>query len=142
MKYKKILLLALLALSINLFLLFSGCGKKGPPLPPEIRGEIISAPFDLKHTLDQNIITLSWNHEIDKETAVIKPEGFEIHMAKKTYEECAGCPFKFNKIGYVSMPAMEFVFKVQKGFKYYFRIQAAGEDNTKSEYSKTIQVVN
>ena len=142
MKYKKILLLALLVLSINLFFIFSGCGKKGPPLPPEIKGWVIAAPFDLKHTLNDDTMNLSWNHEIDKETAVIKPEGFEIHMAKKTYEECAGCPFKFNKIGSVSMPAMEFVFKLHKGFKYYFRIQAVGEDNTKSEYSNTLQIEN
>ncbi len=142
MKHKKILLCALLVLSINLLFLFPGCGKKGPPLPPEIKGAMISAPFDLKHSLDQNIITLSWNHEIDHKTAVIKPEGFEIYMAKKGYKECAGCPFKFNKIGSVLMPAMEFVFELQKGFKYYFRIQATGDNNTKSEYSDTIQIEN
>lgn len=142
MKNKKMLLPAFLLLPICLFSLFSGCGKKGPPLPPEIKGNVISAPFDLKHTLNQNIITLSWNHEIDKETAVIKPKEFEIHMAEKRYKDCAGCPFKFNKIGSVLMPSKEFVFKLQKGIKYYFRIQAVGEGNIKSGYSKTIQVEN
>jgi predicted small lipoprotein YifL len=142
MKNKKIIIIAALALLINLFFVFSGCGQKGPPLPPEIKGDKIAIPFDLTHTLDQNQVTLFWKHEIDKETAVIKPEGFDIHMAKKTYQECAGCPFKFKKIGSVYIPATKFVLKIQQGFKYYFRIQAIGGDDVKSEYSKTIQVEN
>jgi len=145
MKSKKILKILLLVLSIHLCLAFSGCGTKGPPLPPVIKGDNISAPFDLKYTLVQNvknIITLSWNHEIDKETAAVKPESFDIYMAQKTFKECTGCPFKFSKIGTVPVYTREFVFELKKGFKYYFRVQAVGEDNMKSKYSKTVQIDN
>ena len=151
MKSKKILKFWLLVLSINLFLLFSGCGTKGPPLPPVIKWQNISAPIGLKHTFfqkEQNVqnvktvIILSWNHKIDKETAAIKPEAFDIYMAKKTFKECAGCPFKFNEIGSVPVYTREFIFELKKGFKYYFRVQAVGEDNMKSKYSKTVQIDN
>ena len=140
MKIKKIATQVSIILSIAILSVFLGCGKKGPPLPPEIKGWQISAPFDLKYMLDGKKITLSWNHEIDKERAVIKPDGFKIFMAKKTFKECASCPFKFDSIASVFMPSKEFIFELDKGFKYYFRVQALGEDNMKSEYSKTIQV--
>jgi len=140
MKIKKIATQISIILSIAILSVFLGCGKKGPPLPPEIKGQQIAAPFDLKYTLDSAKITLSWKHEIDKESAVIKPDGFNIFMAKKTFKECASCPFKFNNIASVAMPSMEFLFELEKGYKYYFRVQAMGEDSMKSEYSKTIQV--
>ena len=140
MKIKKNATQVSIILFIAILSVFLGCGKKGPPLPPEIKGQKISAPFDLKYALDGKKITLSWNHEIDKERAIIKPDGFTIFMAKKTFKECASCPFKFNIVASVAMPSKEFIFELDKGFKYYFRIQATGEDNMKSEYSKTIQV--
>ncbi len=140
MKNKKNSTQISIILSIAILFLVLGCGEKGPPLPPEIKGRQIATPFDLKYVLDGKKITLSWNHEIDKERAIIKPDGFTIFMAKKTFKECASCPFKFNNIATVSMPSMKFVFQLDRGFKYYFRVQATNEDNMKSKYSKTIQV--
>ena len=140
MKIKKIATQVSIILSIAILSVFWGCGKKGPPLPPEIKGQQIAAPFDLNYTLDGKKITLSWKHEIDKERAVIKPDGFKIFMAKKTFKKCASCPFKFNNIASVAMPSMEVIFELEKGFKYYFRVQALGTDKMKSEYSKTIQL--
>ncbi len=140
MKHSKIFIPVLLLLSVSLFFVFSGCGKKGPPLPPEIKGESITAPFDLQYKLDKSTITLTWKHEINKETAFIKPESFEIFMAKKSFEDCQGCPFKFNKIITVVMPNMQATFNLEKGFKYYLRVQAIGAESIKSSFSKTIQV--
>lgn len=128
-----IILCGIIALSIT------GCGKKGPPLPPVIKGEKIAAPFDLKAASSDGKIRLSWHHGIDNEEASLKPEGFEVFVVKKTFEACEGCPFKFKMIGFVSMPSMEFIAPLEKGFKYYFRVQAIGDDNMRSEYSKTIQ---
>ncbi len=129
-----------MVLSINLFFIFSGCGKKGAPLPPEIKGQKITAPFDLNYKLNKSIATLFWKHEINTETAVIKPESFEVFMAKKTFEECIGCPFKFNMVGSVAVPLMKIDIKLEQGFKYYFRIQAIGENNIKSPNSKTVLI--
>ncbi len=131
--------LMVLVLSGIIILGFSGCGKKGPPLAPQIKGKNIAAPFDLKYTSGEKEIILSWNHAVDMEAAFVKPEAFEIFMAQKTFEACPGCPFEFKTIGVVSMPSMEVTVKIEKGFKYYFRVQAIGNDNIRSEYSKTLQ---
>ena len=140
MKNHNTIIFLLFILSVFIVFNFSGCGKKGPPLPPKILKETISPPFDLKYSLKENIITLSWTHETDNKTTMIKPASFDIYMAKKTFKECAGCPFKFNKISSVNMPVVKFIFKCTKGFKYYFRVQAVCEDDIKSEYSKTVQI--
>ncbi len=117
---------------------FTGCGTKGPPLPPIVKGQKIASPVDLKYKTSGDQISLFWNHNVDKETAAIKPEGFEVFMVKKNFEACEGCPFEFKLIGYVSMPSMEFTTPIEKGFKYYFRLQAINEE-MRSEYSKTVQ---
>jgi hypothetical protein len=122
-----------------ILLVFPGCGKKGLPLAPQIKGQAIAAPFDLKYSPGDKESVLSWNHRVDNETASVKPKGFEIFMAKKTMEACTGCPFEFKNIGLVPMPLKEFVVQREKGFKYYFRVRATGEDNMRSEYSKTVQ---
>ena len=139
MKNRKVFILISLLCLLFLFSVFSGCGKKADPAPPEIKGEKIAAPFDLKYKLDQSTIILSWQHVINKETASIVPDRFEIFMAKKQINECQGCPFKFKHIESVDMPEMKFEFKLKKGFKYYFKVQATESDNLKSTYSKIVQ---
>lgn len=136
------LVLQILMILCGAMLFFSGCGIKGPPLPPEIKGRKIAAPFDLQYTLEDSMAHLSWKHTVDDEKAVIEPEGFEVFMAERTFKACTGCPFEFRMIGFVSMPEMHFSVKVKKEYKYYFRIQATGDDNMKSQYSKTIQFAN
>ena len=139
MKINRAVIYFLMVLSGVILLALSGCGTKGPPLPPLIKGQKIAAPFDLNYTHSDKKITLFWKHKIDIEKAAVKPEGFEIFMAKKTFEACVGCPFMFKKIGLVSMPSMEFVTEIERGFKYYFRVQATGDNDVRSDSSKTIQ---
>ncbi|MEN8212670.1 MAG: hypothetical protein ABFR31_13200, partial [Thermodesulfobacteriota bacterium] len=64
MKIQKIAIQISIILSIAILSVFFGCGKKGPPLPPEIKGQQIAAPFDLTYALDGKKITLSWKHKI------------------------------------------------------------------------------
>ena len=75
---------------------------------------------------------------MDEKQSFVKPDGFEIYMAKLTFDSCQGCPFEFKKTGVVSMPNMRFVTEIEKGYKYYFRVQAKGKDNIVSEFSETV----
>lgn len=139
MKNKIAVIQFLMVLFSVISLAFSGCGKKAPPLPLQIKGNKIAAPFDLKYIPGDKKIELFWSHKIDKEAATVKPQGFEIFMAKKTFDDCVGCPFVFKKIGFISMPSMKFITNLEKGYKYYFRVQATGDGHLRSEYSKTVQ---
>lgn len=136
-KKRAFILFLIVMCGIN-FSISPGCGKKGPPVLPVVKGEKLTAPFDLKYLISDKDIELTWNHKVDEKDAFVKPEGFEIFMAKLTFDSCQGCPFEFKKIGLVSMPFMRFVTGIEKGYKYYFRVQAKGKDNIVSEISETV----
>lgn len=142
MKTRRMFILFLFVMCGIIFFSFQGCGKKGPPVLPVIKGYKIAPPIDFKLSDSENKIELTWNHKIDEKEAYVKPEGFDISLAKLTFDSCEGCPVKFNKIGFVAMPAMRFVTDIEKGYKYYFRIQAKGKDNLVSEFTKTVLFEN
>jgi len=136
----KIRLLILTAIMLTTLGLVGGCGKKAPPLPPLNSGNSIAAPVGLAYTLDSSRVSLTWTHAIDPENAKIPPEGFEIFVATKDAAGCEGCPFIFKSAGVVPMPKMDFSYDLEPDLKYYFRIQAMGKSDIKSQFSKTLTI--
>jgi hypothetical protein len=132
--------LSLTVLFLAVLFLGPSCGKKGPPIPPVIEGNVLAAPDNLAASLEENRLTLTWTHTIDPKTAKIAPEAFEVHMATKDAAACEGCPFVFKSMGVVSMPDMVYHGSLVPGFHYYFRVQAIGRDEMKSGYTKTTYV--
>ncbi|WDP88626.1 MAG: fibronectin type III domain-containing protein [Desulfobacter sp.] len=120
--------------------LVAGCGKKGPPLPPLNDGNIVNPPVSLAYTLDGRRLTLTWEHHLDPVNAKIPPEGFEVFVATKTPEGCTGCPFIFKSAGMVPMPEKVFVYDLEPDLNYYFRVQAVGSKDLRSEFSATINI--
>ena len=94
----------------------AGCGLKGPPLPPLREGHILAPPQDLAYTLDKGMVTLTWTHTVDPVNADIPAEGFRISVAVKGEDQCEGCPFTFNPVGTVAMPAMRFQYAIKTGY--------------------------
>lgn len=121
------------------FLILMGCGEKGPPVPPVEKVGTIAAPYDLKLTHTKDTIFLNWSHETDGQGKSVKPEKFDVFMATKVNGGCEGCPFKFKLAGSVAVPGNDFFIRVEKGYTYYFRVQAVAEGGLKSSYSKTVQ---
>lgn len=139
MKSKLVKVLGSIVLVLVLSVAGQGCGKKGPPLPPENKTGRINAPGSLTSQLNEDIVTLSWTHSANSKAA-LEPIGFDILVAKKAPGACEGCPFRFNKAGSTAVKVKTFDVKVEKGYQYYFRVQAVGPDDVKSPYSETIQV--
>jgi hypothetical protein len=83
-------------------------------------------------------MTLTWTHEIDPENAVLVPRYFEVSMALPA--ECEGCPFVFRPVGQVPMPEMVFQMRLTDPGILYFRVQAVGKHDVRSEYSRTVTV--
>ena len=116
----------------------TGCGKKAPPRAPEKPGQAVAPPGDIAAELTDRQLTLTWTHEIDPETAVLVPRYFEVSMALPA--ECEGCPFVFETVGQVSMPDMVFQMPLPGSGVRYFRVQAVGKHDVRSEYSRTVTV--
>ena len=132
--------LFLTVLFLTVLFLAPSCGKKGPPIPPVIEGNVLAAPDNLAVSLEENRLTLTWTHTIDPKTAKLSPEAFEVYMATKDVAACEGCPFVFKSMGVVPLPDRVYHGSLVPGFHYYFRVQAIGKDEMKSGYSKTSYV--
>ncbi len=115
-----------------------GCGKKTLPRAPEKPGQAVAAPGDPVANLNGRQVTVTWTHEIDPENAVLVPRYFEVSMALPA--ECEGCPFVFEPVGQVAMPDMGFQMRLPGPGVRYFRVQAVGDHDTRSDYSRTVVV--
>jgi len=113
----------------------TGCGKKAPPRAPEKPGQAVAAPENLVADVADGRLTLTWTHETDSKDAVIVPRYFEVSMALPV--DCEGCPFVFRTVGQVAMPDMVFQMSLSDPGIRYFRVQAVGDHDVRSEYSRT-----
>ncbi len=112
-----------------------GCGKKAPPRIPEKPGQAVAAPENLVADVTNGRLTLTWTHETDPVDAVVVPRYFEVSMALPA--DCEGCPFVFRTVGQAAMPDMVFQMSLSDPGVRYFRVQAVGDPDVRSEYSRT-----
>lgn len=118
-----------------------GCGKKGPPVPLTVDDNLPAAPTDLKYTLNDRDVTLTWTcASLQNQVQASNVEGFEVFMATKPLEGCQGCPFMFKSLGIVSMPRKSFIYSLDQDLHYYFRVRTLGHGNIKSKVSDTIYI--
>lgn len=80
----------------TMILLLSGCGKKGPPVPP--RHEIPPPVTDLSWEISQQTLTLSWT--VPKVESPIRLAGFKIYRSRKrlSVSDCPDCPGTFEPV--------------------------------------------
>jgi len=141
--FQRIVISVLIAFLVGAGILFviPGCGKKGPPVPPIQDGDVPAAPTNLKYTLKDRELTLSWTcASLQDQEQGPKVEGFEVFMATKPLDSCQGCPFIFDSLGVVPMPSKSFVYTLDQDLHYYFRVQTLGHDNIKSKVSDTLYI--
>jgi len=81
-------------LVITIVLLLSGCGKKGPPVPP--RHEIPPPVTDLSWTINKQTLILSWS--VPRVKSAIRLAGFKIYRSRKrlSVSDCPDCPGIFK----------------------------------------------
>ena len=115
-------------LIIFLFLL-PGCGKKGPPAV--LRQEQPPAIDDLRFSLNQDILTLTWT--IPKGTEKLKSTsaGFIVYRSKRPISDsdCKNCPKLFMQMADIPINApgfekknIEYSEEIEKGFIYTYKV--------------------
>ena len=122
---------------IILVFLLPGCGKKGPPVSP--RQKPVPAVSDLKHSIDGNMLTLTWTIPKGKEKVKSVPDGFIVYRSKRPISDspCKNCPKLFQKM--TDIPAditpdikidapgyenknIEYREEIEKGFVYTYKV--------------------
>ena len=130
----------LLKMGLVLFLAsgMTGCGKKGPPLPPLAEGRVAVVSELISQPLDQGGIHLTWAYP--KGEGILPAETFELSQAERDESQCQGCPLTFKVIHTLegTETAKELVPNPQTDS--YYRIQAIGPDNLKGPFSNPIKI--
>lgn len=140
--YLKILVVFFLLLSLFC------CGKKGPPVPPEMLP--LAAVTDLEAKLYNNSIALTWTVQTEKN--VPAPDGFRIYRSKKSFTDsktCPGCPDVFEKVS-ESATAFSLWGRAENrfnyseihedGYVYRYKVMSYTDSGLTSEWSNTVEV--
>jgi hypothetical protein len=132
-----------------LILSLACCGKKGPPVPPEILP--LPTVTDLEARLFNNSIELTWTLQTGKN--VPAPDGFRIYRSKKSFvdsEECPECPDAFEMISELAkafslwgQEENRFNYReiLENGYVYRYKVMAFTDRGLTSEWSNTVELV-
>ena len=133
----------------GLSFLWVGCGKKGPPRPPQRRSP--PAVKDLSYTIDNQIVELSWTVEGADDRATSAPVGYKVFRSKLSAAEsnCEKCPIRFTEFADVpiqmkssekSKPTrLRFTETLEPGYRYIYKVIAYDRDGESSQDSNTVE---
>ena len=129
--------------------LLSGCGKKGPPIPPGRKP--VPAVSDLKYSIDENILTLAWTIPGEKEIEKTAFNGFIVYRYKRPFSDslCKKCPKLFQEVSNIpadikiDKPGYEnknfkYCEKIEKGYVYTYKVVLCTKDGVQSRDSNYI----
>jgi predicted small lipoprotein YifL len=137
-------LIVIIVMLVSIYLLFCGCGKKGPPVPP--RRENPPAIEDLSHRLDGNSLELSWSVPEKDNSRQPDLAGFKVYVSKiaLSESECENCPLKFKAIADVPIrkkaeqKQLMYSETLGSGYQYVYMVRGYSEDGLISEDSNYI----
>ncbi len=137
---------ALLLAVVLLFCMTLGCGKKGPPKPPE------TYPLPVVKNLDKDIINgwLSLHWPIPDEKGGPPLSGFYVLRSKTSADEekCDNCPKIFKRVAdiamddntYVNMAQRRVVYRetMEKGYSYIYKVVCYSKRSGQSKESDVV----
>jgi hypothetical protein len=109
-----------------------GCGKKGPPRPPQ--RPLPPVVKDLGHTIQGNIVELSWTLPGTAGGSAAEPAAIKVLRATQTSEEigCESCPFRFVVAAEIPLHAkasdrsglriLRYSEMIDPGFRYIYKV--------------------
>jgi len=131
-------------LIVPLFLI-SGCGIKGPPVPPGYANP--PAVSDLQYQVTDNQLYLTWSVPPTKDgTKKQTVAGARVLRLKQSLKNtpCQDCPQVFTLIKKIPARSgtMQFQDTIEKGFSYYYKIVLYDAENHDGAGSNIVYVEN
>jgi predicted small lipoprotein YifL len=133
---------------IAVVFLLPGCGKKGPPAPPQQKP--VPAVSDLKYSIDGDILTLTWTIPKEKEKVKTAFNGFIVYRYKRPVSDspCKNCPKVFQRVSDIPVDItndapgyenknIEYREEIEKGFVYTYKVvlyEKSGAQSRDSNY--------
>jgi len=133
---------------ILLSFLSAGCGKKGPPRPPELQSP--PAVKDLSYAIHNQNVELGWTVQSADDGSASSPVRCKVFRSKLSTAEpnCEKCPIKFSEIGNIPIQMkrsekpeptrMRFTEILEPGYRYIYKVIVYDEDGRGSKDSNII----
>jgi predicted small lipoprotein YifL len=137
----------LAALVIAIVLMLSGCGKKGPPVPP--RREIPPPVTDLSWEIKNKTLALSWS--VPRVKGSIRLSGFKIYRSQKrlSVSDCPDCPGTFKPVADIlikdptrqdqNTERKRYTEYLEAGFRYEYKVVGYTENGISSPDSNIVE---
>jgi predicted small lipoprotein YifL len=142
---KVIWLKNLVSILITVVFLFPGCGKKGPPVPPQQKPVPIVS--DLKYSIDGNRLNLVWTIPKERKNVKAAFDGFIVYRFKRPFSDspCKNCPKLFQQVADISIDAydrevnkIKYHEEIEKGFIYNYKVVLYTKDGVFSADSNYV----
>jgi hypothetical protein len=121
--------------------LYSGCGRKGPPVPP---GYVAPAAVsDLKYQISADSVTLTWTIPEAERKSTYAISGSNVYRLKTPLDSdaCPECPLVFLFVN--KNPAKSGIGQhretLERGFRYTFKVVSIDEANKEGPDSNLVQ---
>ncbi|MEW5910601.1 MAG: hypothetical protein AB1659_12420 [Thermodesulfobacteriota bacterium] len=148
-KKAPILFIRILLIFPLVLCILTGCGKKGPPVPPGAKP--VPPIADLRVTLGNNRIWLSWSIPDDVKKMKTEIKGFSIYRSKTSSSEpeCTDCPAAYKRIAQIPHVSqtkisgtevpISYEDRVEPGNRYIYTVSLILEDGRESPASNPVQ---
>lgn len=127
---------------------FAACGKKGPPVAPDLKP--LPGIENLRAEVSLNVVMLQW--EFSDLDAVSAPDGFQVYRSRKRIEDadCRDCPDIFRKaadvtarVGFTRGLSRRLTWSepIEPGHVYLYKVMAYTDHGQTGEWSNTVEVM-
>lgn len=129
--------------------LWPGCGKKGPPRPPQ--QALPAAVKDLSYSLDNDRVYLNWTVPGTDDRSASSPAAVKLFRHKQSVDEsdCAKCPVRFTEIAELPVETkrseesksspMRFTEILERGCRYIYKVVVYSKDGVGGNDSNMIE---
>ena len=118
-------------------LLLVGCGVKAPPVPPGEKPPLLK---QLAHTIENGTLVLTWRLATGSPAA----KHYTLYRSKEPVSEkaCKGCPLVFRRLMHIPTNSQKNgarSLKLEKGFRYGFKVTATTASGLEGPASNTVK---
>jgi len=138
--------LLLLTMAVLGLLVPTGCGVKGPPIPPKM---MLPPPVqDLQGRVEDGRVVLTWTPPGRPSGRVMDVAGFRVYRSRipLSDSDCPSCPLRFEQAAELSLGGdararMTFSEALQAGHGYTYKVVGYGAGETRFGDSNLVELV-
>ena len=128
---------ALFFVLVSSSLLWIGCGKKGPPRPPQ--RPLPPTVKDLAYILRDDRVELSWTVAATADGKASPPAAVKVFRSRVSAEEadCENCPIRYTESGDIPIQKkkseksestrMSYAESIKPGYRYFYKVTVYDE---------------